>query len=128
MKKICTLFVLFFPVAINAQVPRYCMIEEFTQAGCSPCALYNSWFEPNILNTNPDRLKLISYHTYFPGTDPMYTHNPSGNDTRWYYYNPFGDPSSYIEGNWKVTDPADITQRDVDDVWNYGSPLKITVS
>src|SRR5262245_53204171 len=59
----------------NAQSPKYCLIEEFTQASCPPCAAQNPGFEANILEPNPGTVRQISYHTSWPGVDPMYNYN-----------------------------------------------------
>ena len=119
---------LLFVSAGQAQCPKFAFFEDFTQAGCSPCALGNSFFQPNVLWPNPDKVRLVSYHCYWPGTDPMYTHNPNGNNNRTFFYNVNGIPQMRLCGIRKISDPADFSQRDVDNTWNEGSPLKISLN
>jgi hypothetical protein len=130
MKKIYTLFTAIFLCLtfVQAQCPKFCFFEDFTQAGCSPCALGNSFFQPNILTPNPTKVHLVSYHCYWPGTDPMYANNTTGNDDRTFFYGVNAIPQMRMCGNRKISDPADFSQLDVDNIWNEGSPLKISVT
>ncbi|HTL83016.1 MAG TPA: hypothetical protein VL651_14990, partial [Bacteroidia bacterium] len=113
---------------LHAQCPKFSFFEDFTQAGCSPCALGNSFFEPNILAPNPVKVRMVSFHCYWPGTDPMHANNPTGNDNRTFFYNINAIPQMRLCGIKKVTDPAFFSQLDVDNTWNEGSPIKITVT
>src|ERR1041385_941092 len=130
MKKIYILLSAIFlcSIFINAQCPKFCFLEDFTQAGCSPCALGNSFFQPNILTPNPTKVRLVSYHCSWPGTDPMYDNNQMGSAIRVGFYNVMGIPEMFMCGDRKLADPADISQMDVDNMWNEGSPVKISVS
>lgn len=110
------------------QAPRYVLLEHFTQASCGPCAAQNPGFESTIINPNPDKVRHVAYHTSWPGTDPMYNHNPTESDARVSYYNITGVPDVLLLGNKKRSNPGGITQQDVDYWFSYGSPIKINVS
>ncbi len=129
MKKLLPLTAgLLFAAVSFAQCPKFCFFEEFTQAGCYPCAQQNAQYEPNLLTPNPVKIRMVSIHTSWPGTDPMYTHNTVGNNYRTSFYNIFGVPQMRLLGSREVSGPSMFTQADVDKIWNEGSPLKITVS
>src|SRR6266576_2249138 len=128
MKKIYAFLaaVLLCSISGQAQCPKFAFMEDFTQAGCSPCALANTFYQPNIYVPNPVKVRLVSYHCYWPGTDPMHSHNVNGDNNRTFFYGVNGIPEMHLCGLRKVSDPADFTQRDIDNTWNEGSPVKIS--
>lgn len=129
MKKFTLLFSLLVVAAMaNAQAPRYVLFEEFTQASCPPCAAQNPGFEANILDKNPATVRQISYHTSWPGIDPMYDYNSSQSNSRVSYYNVTGVPDVLLLGNVSEQGPGAYTQQDVDAITVQTSPLKIRVS
>src|SRR5512133_3646587 len=75
-------------MALHAQTPRRILIEEGTNASCTPCAAQNPAFESFL-----DRAELsgrvipLVYHAWWPGIDVMNRENPDMNDerVRWYY-------------------------------------------
>lgn len=79
------------------QSPRMVLAEEFTNASCGPCASQNPAFDA-LLAANEDIITSIKYHTSWPGTDPMYTHNPQQSGVRVGYYNVSGVPYCLIDG------------------------------
>jgi hypothetical protein len=84
MKKF-TLFLLpalVFALGSNAQAPKYALFEHFTQASCVPCAQQNPGFQSSILEANPNTVRHIAYHTYWPGVDEMHDYNESEIDAR----------------------------------------------
>lgn len=74
------------------------MLEHFTQASCGPCASVNPTIH-NILVNNPNLMTSINFHTSWPGTDPMYSHNPVDPTARVNYYGVNAVPHSVIDGN-----------------------------
>jgi len=113
---------------LQAQSPKYCLIEEFTQASCPPCATQNPGFEANILDPNPGTVRQISYHTSWPGIDPMYNFNEAQVDNRVDYYGITYVPDAMIEGNALHAQPGAIVQDNVDAVTSQTSPIKIKVT
>ena len=62
-----------------AQVPksqRMVLVEEFTQASCYSCALYNPALN-TLLAANTSKVISLKYQTSWPGVDPMNAANPS---------------------------------------------------
>lgn len=112
---------------VFAQAPKYVLFEHFTQASCRPCASQNPAFQTNILDANPKIVRHIAYHTSWPGTDPMFSHNPSENAARTSFYNITGVPSIKLMGNQKYGAPGSYSQSDVDNQFNMGSPIQIKV-
>lgn len=123
----CTVFAVFSPA--HAQTAkRYVLLEHFTQASCGPCASYNPGFETNILHPNPDKVHHISYHTSWPGKDPMYTVNASENDTRTKYYDITGVPDVVMLGDKNSVPSAyAVWQAAIDKLVADGSPLSVAL-
>ncbi|MGB3084177.1 MAG: hypothetical protein WBB21_05640, partial [Saprospiraceae bacterium] len=89
MKQLYFLFFLFFVLNINtdAQAPRRVLVEEFTQASCPPCAVYNPGFHKIIFTPgNETKVSLLCYQTSWPGSDPMNAQNPTDVANRVTYY------------------------------------------
>jgi hypothetical protein len=81
------------------------LIEEFTQASCSPCAAANPDFDAML---NPDlhaaEITSIKYHTYWPGYDPMNDDNPQLPLDRVIYYDIPAVPMALVDGVLIVND------------------------
>ncbi|MBE0637756.1 MAG: T9SS type A sorting domain-containing protein [Bacteroidales bacterium] len=90
---ICLLFI----SGVNAQTQRLVLIEEGTNASCTPCANQNPAFDA-LLNQNRDKITAIKYHWYFPGYDPMHLHNVVENNGRVAFYGINGVPTAVIDG------------------------------
>jgi len=77
------------------------LIEEFSSSTCSPCASFNSTFDPLIVSNNANvassRFNVVKYQMNWPspGTDPSY--NPPGLARRT-YYNVTGIPDHFTNG------------------------------
>jgi len=119
---------LFSFLRLNAQVPKYALFEEFTQASCGPCGQYNPGFQKSILQKNPSTVREISYHTSWPGVDPMYNYNTSQSNSRVSYYGVTGVPDVFLMGNYKQASPPQMTQDDVNTITAETSPIKIKVT
>ncbi|MES2590978.1 MAG: T9SS type A sorting domain-containing protein [Bacteroidota bacterium] len=78
---------------------RVVLIEQFTNAGCPPCAASSPGVF-NYANTHPDDAVVIAYHTSFPYNDSMYFENPTDSDSRVAYYGVPGVPYSIVDGNY----------------------------
>jgi hypothetical protein len=110
-----------------SQAKKFVLFEHFTQASCGPCAAQNPAFQDNILAENLGRLHHIAYHTSWPGTDPMYTHNPAESDDRVNYYGVSGVPDMYLDGG-VIGSPGNATQQMVDDAISATSAIAVLVS
>ena len=109
------------------QSPRLELMEEFTQASCPPCAVYNPAFN-DLLNNNPTKVVALKYQTDWPGTDPMNVHNPAQVQTRVTYYSVTGVPSARLDGGAGFSgSPASVTQTTINNRYNTLSPFTIDV-
>ncbi len=117
---------------LAAQVERLVLTEEFTNASCGPCASQNPAFDA-LLQSNSDKIISIKYHTSWPGTDPMYSHNPAEATARVNYYGVTGVPHARLDGpaitgpNY-VGAPANCTQAIIDAASAILSPFVINLS
>lgn len=88
---------------------RTVLVEHFTQASCGPCAAYNPGMMSVLNNSvNVGKYAHISYHTSWPGYDPMYNQNPGDSDTRTIFYGVGGVPTVIMEGT-KRGSPSMVT-------------------
>jgi hypothetical protein len=87
---------------------RIVLLEQFSNAGCPPCAMYT----PGILSyvdVNPSKITAISYHTAYPYLDSMYYENPVESDARVDFYGSFGVPYSILDGNYYRNNSASLS-------------------
>ena len=102
MKKIITLLslVLVVSFAMAQHSQRVAIIEEFTQASCSPCAAANPGFNALLhADPNPTKILPIKYQVWWPGFDPMYLQNQADVNTRVALYAVSGVPDAVMDGN-----------------------------
>ncbi len=100
MKRILFSALMIFAVAsLYSQSQRMVLLEEFTQASCGPCASANPGIYA-LLNSNPDKITSVWYHTNWPGYDPMNLHNPTEVAARVGYYGVTYVPWSVLDGNY----------------------------
>ena len=126
MKKSALLFLLIFTAFLGfSQSQRLVLLEHFTQASCGPCAQYNPAIH-NILIANPDKITSISYHTSWPGYDPMYNHNPEDANARTSYYNVTGVPNSVIGGNFYNGSPT-WNINTIMPLYNTPTPMEVQI-
>jgi len=83
---------------ILGQTRRIVLLEEATNASCSPCATYNPGLQDFISNHFGGVIS-VRYHASWPGTDPMYATNTKENNTRIQYYGISGVPGYTIDGH-----------------------------
>jgi hypothetical protein len=113
----------------NAQVAKkYLIIEQFTNASCGPCAAGNPAFNNDVILPYTGKTHHVAYHTSWPGTDPMYSHNTAENAARTTYYNVTGVPTYITMGkNNGRPVPKDLDAL-IDGDGNPGSPIALEVS
>ncbi|ROL62271.1 hypothetical protein D9V86_01555, partial [Bacteroidetes/Chlorobi group bacterium ChocPot_Mid] len=111
-----------------AQARKYVLIEHFTNASCAPCALNNPIFDSTITKKNIGNIIHVSYHTVWPGVDPMNAYNQQDVADRVLYYSITGVPHIQINGSKWDGMPAGVTQELIDAEASEGSPLRIYIS
>ncbi len=130
MKKILLSIIVFATVVLSyGQSQRLVLAEEFTNASCGPCASQNPAFDA-LLQNNEDIVTSIKYHTSWPGTDPMYSHNPSQANSRVDYYNVSGVPYALIDaepqtGSSYTGAPANVNQSVLNNAAAVPSPFNV---
>lgn len=100
MKKTIIQFSIFLMTSsLSFAQQRIVLLEQFTNSGCPPCASST----PTVLNyvdTSPNDVVAIAYHTSFPYNDSMYFENPVQSNTRTSLYGVSGVPHTVIDGNY----------------------------
>lgn len=110
-----------------AQSPRLELLEQFTQASCGPCAIYNPDLNA-LLDANPDKIVSIKYQTSWPGTDPMNAHNPTQVATRVSYYGVSSVPNAQVDGGTAYAGhTAGVTASVINNRHSVTSPFTIDV-
>lgn len=128
MKKyvLLSLFLITISLLSFGQSQRLVLLEHFTQASCGPCATYNPQID-DLLNSNPDKITGIMYHTSWPGYDPMYNHNPSESGGRTSYYSVTSVPNSVVDGNAYNGHPNGWGMSLVNERYDIPSPFEISI-
>jgi Secretion system C-terminal sorting domain/Outer membrane protein Omp28 len=132
MKKTIIILSLLVSAAFTfGQSQRMVLAEEFTNASCGPCASQNPAFDA-LLNNNADIATSIKYHTSWPGTDPMYSHNTVHSVARVSYYNVSGVPYALIDSEPKSGSsyfgaPANVNQASITAAAAIPSPFEVQV-
>ncbi len=116
-----------FSVKLMAQAKKYVIFEHFTQASCGPCAQQNPAMQAT-LNANVGRVHHISYHTSWPGYDPMNLYNPTQVADRVNYYGVSGVPDVVGLGNKYHGSPTGVTQTLIDNLASDAAPIRVLLS
>jgi hypothetical protein len=83
---------------IGQSVPKYVMLEHFTNSRCGICASRNPAFF-DLIEQYPSQVHHISYHPSFPySTCVFYLGNTTENSARADYYNIDGTPRVVLNG------------------------------
>ncbi len=127
-KVIFFLFLIMFTFNVNGQFRRIALLEEATNASCGPCAANNPHLQ-EFFSHNFGGVISVRYHSWWPGTDPMYSENTVDNGARINYYGINGVPTYVMDGVVKgvPSNPVQITN----EMWNdisATSPLWINVN
>lgn len=111
-----------------AQVKKYVLLEQFTQASCGPCAAENPSFNSNILG-GPHKSKIhhIAYHVFWPGVDPMYNADPNNCKARVNYYGVQGVPDLYLQGLTWAGSAGSISNTLISNAALNSSPVAVAV-
>ncbi|MEI6899457.1 MAG: T9SS type A sorting domain-containing protein [Bacteroidota bacterium] len=110
----------------KAQAKKYVIFEHFTQASCGPCAQQNPAMAATLA-ANEGRYHQFSYHTSWPGVDPMNAYNPTQVADRVTYYGVTGVPDVVGCGNKYRGSPTGCTQTLIDNLASDASPIRLIV-
>lgn len=99
MKKGILSVYLLSALMLPAMAQRKVLIEQFTNSGCPPCALYTPPIAA-FVNSSPGNVLMLAYHTSFPYLDSMYHENAIQSDSRVAYYGLGAVPYSVVDGNY----------------------------
>lgn len=128
MKRFLPFFSLAVAILLSFQLSaqgakRYVTFEHYTNASCGPCAVQNPVFE-EFYEEHKSDIRHITFHTVWPGTDPMNAHNPSEVAAMVTYHNVGGVPNMQHNGT-NIGGPAGVNS----DMLNVGtSPIRVNVS
>ena len=116
-----------FSSVLYGQARRIVLMEEATNASCTPCAQNN----PNLqafFRSSFGGVISVRYHAWWPGADPMYQLNTTDNSARINYYGINGVPNYLMDGtNYGVPgDPEGMYAQMSSDL-SEGAPVKILV-
>ncbi len=85
-------------LSLYSQVRKVVLLEEATNASCSPCATYNPGLQ-SFIGSHFGGVISVRYHAWWPGSnDPMYTHNTVDNQARINYYGINSVPNYTMDG------------------------------
>lgn len=110
-------------IVVDSIQPKAVLMEEFTQASCSPCLYfspqYDSIIDSVLLFTNS-----IRYHVNWPARDMMNDVTQPDVGTRVSYYPVTGVPTPYMDGEYYYT----LSYAGLHKEANLGSPFKIILT
>lgn len=117
--------VLSFQSKSQTTTQRLILVEEFTNASCTPCALSNPAFE-TLMNANSTKVIPIKYHTSFPGYDPFYSSNTTQNQARSVFYSVTAVPTARMDGAGILL--QDVNQTSINTEYAVPATFSITLS
>lgn len=128
MKKIYSLVaaVMAF-TSVMGQSQRLCLLEEFTQASCPPCAAQNPALN-TLLSANTAKVASIKYQTNWPGVDPMNAQTQTWVGPRVTYYGTTGVPNIRFDGTVTNGLPNVLTQSIIDNRYAVTSPFTLNLT
>ncbi len=124
MKKLYTFVIALMATSLAiGQSQRLCLLEEFTQASCGPCAAQNPALNA-LLSSNTLKVASIKYQTNWPGVDPMNTQTQTWVGPRVSYYGVTGVPNVRFDGNVTNGLPNVMNQSVIDNRYAVASPFE----
>ncbi|MBT7787889.1 MAG: T9SS type A sorting domain-containing protein [Calditrichaeota bacterium] len=105
---------------------RRVLLEDFTNAGCPPCAQFAPQLQAALEDLG-DSVVPLGYHVWWPGEDPWYDENPA--TARWMveYYGVRGVPAIFIDGQVFAGRNRDAVVNAVEARERTRSPFEITL-
>ena len=109
------------------QTRRIVLMEEATNASCSPCAYYNPGLQ-KFYSQHFGGVISVRYHAWWPGTDPMYLSAKDDCVNRIHYYNINGVPNYVMDGRLEgVPASQSAMEKQMKERLAIPSPLKIHI-
>lgn len=115
-------------VSVGQNLPqRQVLVESYTNASCDTCARHDSLLYSLVTSgNNPSKVVPVFYHTYYSGTDPMYSFNTTEPDGMWAAaYIDYSIPYSIVDVFGYRGRPAKLTQQVIDNRYNQPAPFSI---
>lgn len=109
------------------QATKLVLVEAFSNASCPPCASNNPQMN-TLLANNTAKAVSVKYQANFPGFDPMNQQNPTESNARRQYYGVNAVPGVMVEGVTGPINSASINQTNIDNPFNAGTALDLSVS
>lgn len=103
---------------------RLSLIELFSGASCSPCAIHVPVLEDTISHYQ-DKVVILRHQMNIPAFDPMYNDYPVGSNTRYNYYGIQGVPDLKLDG---AVTSFDITRSIIEARASIPAPFNIDLS
>ncbi len=127
MKYFPLILLLVIAQMLLGQTRRIVLLEEATNASCSPCAYYNPGLQ-RFYSQHFGGVISVRYHAWWPGTDPMYQSAKDDCVNRIHYYNIHGVPNYVIDGHLEgvPASPAAMKKQMLERL-AIPSPLKIYI-
>jgi hypothetical protein len=122
-KLLISIFAIFCVVTTKAQ-QRTSLVELFSGASCSPCAIHVPELE-DTLSHFQDKVIVLRHQLEIPAYDPMYLDYPAGPDNRYAYYSLYGVPALMMDG---TVDEFDLTKHIIDSMTSIPSPFNINLT
>ncbi|HNT21649.1 MAG TPA: Omp28-related outer membrane protein [Saprospiraceae bacterium] len=121
-------FFLFYWTGFTQSVPKYALVEHFTNTWCPICAGRNpSLF--NALSNHTGRVHHVSYHPPYPYSGcPLYQFNKKDNQDRADFYQVFGTPTVVLNGGNKMGGSPLLTETVLQAELQKTSPVSVRVS
>lgn len=91
------IFISFTSLIAQSTIQRRILFEEATNASCGPCAANNPTLKA-FISSKGDSIIPVIYHASWPGTDPMYSANPTQNSERITYMGVSAVPHLNVDG------------------------------
>ncbi len=128
MRNIFILLTVLISQLLFAQSNRIVLLEEATNASCSPCATYNPGLQTFVTNHLGGVIS-VRYHAWWPGSnDPMYTSNTVDNKNRINYYGITGVPGYAMDGHfYGVPSNPGLMEAQMNERLNKTSPVQLRV-
>jgi thiol-disulfide isomerase/thioredoxin len=128
IKGIClAVFLLGFQSIISQNVPKYVLIEHFTNTWCPICASKNPTFF-SLIQKYPKNVHHVSIHPPYPYSGcPLYQYNRTENLERATYYKVQGSPSLVINGGVPTGSTPLLSEANLKNEIAKTSPVSVVV-
>lgn len=121
-------FIGFTALAFGQTVPRYVLVEHFTNTWCPICASRNPALN-DLMEKYAQNVHRVSIHPPYPYSGcPLYQFNKTENQDRANYYNIFGSPSVVLNGGNTLGGTPLVSEEILKKEIQKTSPLAVVVT